>query len=558
MEKNRFTIYAVGDGVNYVNSKITEQNITRLNNPILSYEDGVIIWNDIDDATSYNVYLDEHIINVGLNISYTLTNFDDIYTIIVEAVGDSTNLSSHTSTYNNKLNEVNVSIDGDGISWNKITDATNYIVKINDDTYYLDSSKTLFSLEDLYQAGTYDIKVIAVEENNGYINVSSSNLETFDKLDVVTNIRNEDSFITWDEVINATSYKVTIGSSTYISNTNIFNASYMVEIDEQEVSVQAINGTNYINSNDSIKVTFEILDAVGSISINDGVLSWNAITNASKYIILVNGIEVEITNTIFVLDENYEDGTYDIRIRAIGSNNYLSSKYTNTLTLNKLATPGEAWVEAGYLVIDEVPNASGYRLEINGNEYDYDSNAKFLMPQDLGTNVLNIRIKAVGDDVFHVKSEYNEIETFRKLATPEIYFEDSFIKWNAANHNITTGYISYINDQEINLGQVLEYDVSYLDGGEYTFKLRAIGSDERLSSLEKTLAITLTKLTTPTTKCFFRNNGVLSWDAVDNATSYKVIVDNNEYITNDTSYEIGLVDSILSVTVVAIGTQVII
>ncbi len=551
--ENKFTIYAVGDGVNYVNSKITEQNITRLNNPILSYEDGVIIWNDIDDATSYNVYVDEHIINVGLNISYTLTNFDDIYTIIVEAVGDSTNLSSHSSTYNNKLNEVNVSIDGDGISWNKITDATNYIVKINDDTYYLDSSKTLFSLEDLYQAGTYDIKVIAVEENNGYINVSSSNLETFDKLDVVTNIRNEDGFITWDEVINATSYKVTIGSSTYISNTNIFNASYMVEIDEQEVSVKALNGIDHINSNDSSKVAFEILDAVGSISINDGVLSWNAITNASKYIILVNGIEVEITNTIFVLDEAYESETYDIQIRAIGSNNYLSSKYTNVLTLNKLETPGEAWIEDGYLVIDEVPNASGYRLEINGVEYDYGFNTEFLMPQDLATNVLYIRIKAIGDDVSYVNSEYNEIKEFRKLATPELHYEDSFIKWESVNHSIAEGYILYINEQKIVLGQVLEYDISYLEyGGEYTFNLRAIGSDERLSStLTLTLTLTLTKLASP--QNIFLNNGVLSWDSVNHANGYKVIVDNNEYITTDTSYEIGNITTFNSISVVAIG-----
>ncbi|WP_264230271.1 DUF6273 domain-containing protein [Acholeplasma laidlawii] len=546
---NAFIIYAVGNGTSYVNGNLISLNIERLEQPVLSYSGQTISWQEVLNATSYNVYYGTEVVNMALNTSYEIPNLNHSYKLIVEAVGNDTYASSQSSIFG-EIEVLTVTIDADGVSWNQIVGATKYVVYVGADTYEVAAEYNSFSLLDTYASGVYEIKVIAYQVQTTYYGFIVSEVMTFNKLAVVTNIINDNGFITWDIVANATSYQVTVGSSTYLTDVNSFDADMLLETGTKEVSVQALNGDSYINSNDSAKVTFEFLDAVGSIDITDGVLSWDAVLNASKYIILVNRIEVETNNTSFELNETYEAGTYNIQVRAIGSSTYLSSKYTNTLTLEKLSKPVDAWIEDGYLMIDGIAGASGYRLEINGVEYNYDANTSFLMPQDLSTNVLNIRIKALGNNTSNVNSDYRDSTPYRKLATQELYFENGLLKWTSANHDVASGYELYINDELLTLDQVLEFDLTSYDGGTYTFKLRAIGSSSRLSSLETIL--TLTKLTAPQNVSI--NNGLLKWDAVLNASNYKVIMDGDEYVTSNTQYTVESITIVNYVAVISIGS----
>lgn len=101
--------------------------------------------------------------------------------------------------------------------------------------------------------------------------------------------------------------------------------------------------------------------------------------------------------------------------------------------------------------------------------------------------------------------------------------------------------VDYINNDKVNVG---DYQVTakFVD---------TTGIIENIESLYANLVIK--KLQAPQNVSI--NNGILSWDEVEGAVSYKVIVNDIEYITTNTSYEIGNITTFNLISLVAIGTD---
>lgn len=76
------------------------------------------------------------------------------------------------------------------------------------------------------------------------------------------------------------------------------------------------------------------------ITISNGVISWNAISNARNYSIYLNGTHYMYTNKTSVdLDQNVTTaGTYTVQVKANGSGSYSSSELSNSVSYTKADT----------------------------------------------------------------------------------------------------------------------------------------------------------------------------------------------------------------------------
>jgi hypothetical protein len=114
----------------------TESTTTtpKLNTPENLVFDGVVSWNEVNNALSYDVYINDDLINVDDNI-YVIEE-EGTYSIYVIAKADGYIDSEPSLTldievdYENNI-EFTIDIDDEVVSWNEVEDATGYNLFIN-------------------------------------------------------------------------------------------------------------------------------------------------------------------------------------------------------------------------------------------------------------------------------------------------------------------------------------------------------------------------------------------------------------------------------------------
>ena len=197
----------------------------------------------------------------------------------------------------------------------------------------------------------------------------------------------------------------------------------------------------------------------------------------------------------------------------------------------KFGVPTNLAFEERTLTWDEVVKASGYVVDINGTEYETDSNSYTLADGVYG--VLDMRVKAVSGEK---ESEYSE--TLRKTVTwqlgvPQNVAQDgNRIVWDEVP--FAQGYIVNVNGVQYPVSETY-YD--YTATAHTEVKVLAKGNLEGtlLSSAYSEALVLKYALATPAVTV---NGTVASWNAVDNASMYEVYV-NGEKIaeTDSTQYD---------------------
>jgi hypothetical protein len=216
------TVQAIGDGTAYFNGIVSDSlSVTKIAAPVISYADGTISWAAVEHAAGYNLYINGAKVSNGASVSYVLPiDGSASYAIAVEAVGDNAYLSS-MSTYSDvvSIDIPSLAVSGDGVSWKAVSDATGYILIVNGTSHYFDATVTSYSLSG-QASGDYELQLVAVSNKSSSFSYSTEGKKTITKIASVTNIAASNGALTWDAVTNATSYKITIGTSVYTSSTN--------------------------------------------------------------------------------------------------------------------------------------------------------------------------------------------------------------------------------------------------------------------------------------------------------------------------------------------------
>lgn len=139
--------------------------------------------------------------------------------------------------------------------------------------------------------------------------------------------------------------------------------------------------------------------------IDSGVLYWENVSGVDQYILNLNGEDI-------TLKTNYYDGLvvgvdYTATVRA--SKIWDISDKSTPFSFSILDTTSKIQYIGEVLFWSAVENATGYIVEINDNEYYYETNIIesfiFAFP-----DIQTIRIKTVGDDETYFESNFSEVK----------------------------------------------------------------------------------------------------------------------------------------------------
>ncbi len=443
---------------------------------------------------------------------------------------------------------------GDGLA--QITRATDGPIPID---VSLTTSSTSVDFSG-YAAGSYKVYLITMGNATEYIiSVPSSEYE-FSKLSTPTNLSVDNGIVSWDPVLNATGYTlsitdgVTTTTETLVgtdSNKFIFtDNSYLLGTDYTFTVKANGNGANFIDSEYSVEsVTAGRLATVDNISIVKGQLQWDAVANATNYIVAVytdSDTEATYIGTtkdymeavhnlngqlgyIFSVDSNIEmdlppevlAGEYYIKIYAVeesADGSTLISLESARYTAVKLPAVSNLEVANAIIIWSQVGNASGYKLyETNsGEEVNYLSNQTlsqditaltYYEPGDFKFKILTLGYDAdnweAGDPTNTLNSTYTAEIDVTFMAAPATSVSTGIFSWaevfGADEYEIT---IRNTTDLIENVITGLTEPFYVLDDTypveTYEIKVRAIGDNSRYITSEYGPFDTVEKLAAPT------------------------------------------------------------
>jgi len=298
------------------------------------------------------------------------------------------------------------------------------------------------------------------------------------------------STITWPAVPNATGYRIYVGGqevASVTSTTLSFNFDHLAPplgVGTHLVQVRAIgNGVSHTDSNLSVArslvnippITAASIRPTG-LSITNSTLRWNPVFNAARYYIYVN-------NTRRAVISNVNTSTFSI-----------TSPSFDLATLNNpRLTRGGAGYDIQVRAV--VGSVTSYLSEVRRF---YDA----VPPLPPPTNV-----RITGNPTLHWD--------FPTTGHPDLVGFRIYVNGQASQHMVGPTARSF---PIANLG---------LTSGTYLIGVRAVStgvdnSDSYLSTFVQYTSSTLPALNTPINLAI--NNHILSWNAVPNATGYRIYV----------------------------------
>jgi hypothetical protein len=135
------------------------------------------------------------------------------------------------------------------------------------------------------------------------------------------------------------------------------------------------------------------LDVVTGLAVDEatGMLSWNAVENAEKYVVTVEcGNEDHDHTNVIVGGTQYDlkeceaqDGGIAISVYAVAAEFGNSEKATYSYVKNTLATPGNVTISGTTMSWNEVTGATGYKVKIGDKTIDVETNSIDLSAQQI-------------------------------------------------------------------------------------------------------------------------------------------------------------------------------
>jgi len=431
-------------GVTYVSSASDEIVLNILAEPEIEIKGDVIFWNAIPFVDSYTVFIGSNQIVVENNYLdlKTLPNYaklgvtETFVKVKSNLSSTSKNLAKTVKQSNEisfiRLNAPSISVLENGFKWSAVDNASAYFVEVKNGNNVIFSASTNATTFDLsnYGAGTYNIEVNAIGNNEGGNYLSSS-------------------------VASATITKhgeISAAISDYVLNiTTVVNERYLITIDDiQFGNVIIAQGTNSPVDLSSENFTAG-LHNIKIKRLGNGINS-------------VNGIETVVSFT------QLEEANVVI-------NNSVASVNKSTINQNAIIS---LEIKGGTLVQPIVKNVESYEFNttVSGSDFlaagNYDIVAYV---NGDGSSTFAYRGTAGGKNPVAC-----EITNFTVLAAPQIAIGENGISWRAENAKKYNIQVENVNESkfEVNSENVNKTSVDMVSykAGKYYVKVRANGHND--------------------------------------------------------------------------------
>ncbi len=476
-----------------------------------------LTWNAVVGAVSYEVFVDnvkvnsESITNTNFTIQQNLVNDGNAHSISIIANGD------NETTFQSKLSNAyqvqvlsaptSILISQGIVMFNEVPYANTYNVKIGNEIY--STSSTTFKIPEEVNAGEHSLTIQAVGAINNFIasDFSQTTL-SFIKLAEIPNFTVSNNTISWNKVTNAGGYLISINNNIYnLGTVSSFYFGEEFEAGEYEIKIASVGtGNQYVMSNFTESKTLTKLPVPENLQILNGKITYNAVENASSYILDINGVKKSISsnlisNNVASLDVALESGNYNIKVQAVGNGTeFLNSSFSQAVNTTKLDLPSAPILEDGLIKWKAVRNAFGYNVKLNQVVYEFNS-----LETDGNMVVLDLSSIQYADETYSVQvqalssaeninSDYSANVDFKKFKTPETlkaHFGNFAFTYN---NNVSVyelnvnGQTSYLNKENLMVDNSANptlyiHDFKFENANNsLTIKIKAQGTDEYISS----------------------------------------------------------------------------
>jgi hypothetical protein len=320
-------------------------------------------------------------------------------------------------------------------------------------------------------------------------------------LQTPSNITISGETLSWNAVNNSNGYSVNTG--TYrTTNTNQMKLDYIEAGVYDAFILSKGNGSDVLPSNTSQIIKIERLKAPTDIKINteftnEGTLTWSNVPFSDSYDAYIDGraepVSVNRQTNMYQFIKTTNTQIYLVAVAnyfKADSNNgyyYMSSRPSETLTvlrLNSPTLPNTAF-ENG-LIKWNAPSNLGQSSSITYTLYNSTKNIIATGLKGNSYDLSNLEsgkeytfyIKAIGDGVKIINSDFSSPKTVFKIGKPEVTLNDGAYEWNQVVG--AQGYVVYIDDvkatREIkNISSLYRFEPYFSQLKTYTIKVTALG-----------------------------------------------------------------------------------
>ncbi len=611
---------ALGTG-KYVDSKLsTTFTFVKLPTVVPQASGSKIVWQESSvgniKATGYDVYVDEIKSNtetiIGTNYTLPASVSAGSHKITIVALSENNNcIDSNMSTdlsFNKLYDATGLAVVNGQFTWTK-TDGMTY--QVYDGDVILETTNNNYLSVELVAGKVYNLSVVVTRPNN--ISSNKSTTLSLQKLPTITEMSIANNTITFvapkiGDVEYASKYEVyeitEQGNNLIQTIENTGAGSYSFEIYKTEpntyryvvIAVGSTSATSsgYVTSNAGSGLTIDVLPTVntGSLVVSGGKLSWEDIEtdiNFDHYLLTVYGrdtdgtIDCEGNGTMYSkLGEynmghltsydfsQYEGGVYYVTLQVIGNNaDILDSSVTGYFRVEKLLTPAVT-LNNGVINFVGPDNTTGYAYHLfNGDvEVTLQDNLSTIYIDDsmqsLGTYTYTLYVSKDGfvDSNISLPLTVKRLDTVKNIKIESITENEEVaglitrLSWDAVEN--ATGYkiVVFENGEPTNIvidviGKDLHsYDIENIDSlsGSVDIAIIAIGNTVIPNTNDAVIdgyinskySDEVTINTLGQVENVRLEDGKLKWDALQNASQYKVVVKNaNDDSTVDTQYVTG-------------------
>ncbi|CAM3234604.1 fibronectin type III domain-containing protein [Paenibacillus taichungensis] len=530
---------------------------TQLNTPVLkatSEETAInLTWAEITDAMKYEVEADGVVVATVNNSSYTHISLlaGTAHKYRVRALTD-TNTSAWTAILTQSTIPASVSgliitsVTNTAIAlkWNAVTGATGYDMEI--DGVLVSTTAAGYTKSGLAANTDHTFRIRS--KNAAGVGTWSDVISGTTQLNIpVLKATSEEIAInlTWAEIADATKYEVEAdGVVVGIVNEPSYTHSSLLAGTAHKYRVRALTDTN-TSAWTAILTQSTIPASVSGLTISSVTnaaiaLKWNAVTGATGYDLEIDGTVVAVTGVAYTksgLAAN-TDHTFRIRSKNAAGVGTWSDLISGTTQLNTPVLKATSEETATNLTWAEIADATKYEVEADGVVVATVNEPSYTHSSLLAGTAHKYRVRALTDTNTSawtaILTQSTLPASVSGLTISSVTNAAIALKWNAVTG--ATGY-----DLEIDGTIVAVTGVAYTKSGliantDHTFRIRS--KNAAGVGAWGDLITGTTQLSTPVLKGTSDRTGiVLTWDAVNGASSYEIEADGQIVATiNDTTF----------------------
>ena len=513
-------------------------------------------WDTVANATSYNIYRDSSLLGSTTSNTFTDTTLADgtyFYEVsAVDDIGESTSKASVSATVNNvppaAPSNLSASVNQDSIdlSWDTVTDATSY--NVYRDSSLIASPTTNAFTDTALADGTYLYEVSAVDDagesvSKASVSATVNNVPPAAPTNLSASVNQDTVNLSWDEVSDATSYKVYRDSSLIASpttnaftDTTLADGTYLYEVsavDDAGESTSKASVSATVNNEPPTAPT-NLTATVNGSNVN---LNWNEVSDATSYNVYRDSSLIASPTTNAFTDTTLADGTYLYEVSAVDDAGESTSKASVNATVNNEPPTAPTNLSASVnqdtvnLSWDEVSDATSYNVYRDSSLIASPTTNAFT-DTALADGTYLYEVSAV-DDAGESTSKASVSATVNNAApsaptnlTASVNTNNVNLSWNTVDE--ATSYNVYRDSSLIASPTTNAFTDTALADGTYLYEVSAV-DDAGESTSKASISATVNNVppAAPTNLSASVNGDSvnLSWNTVADATSYNVYRD---------------------------------